>query len=108
MKRFNHRSFYSHLYTEVTIVESALLMFEKKGFKICNVRKTISDFWKPFQKDFKKMQCQENPGKNLEDENHKKHRRLFSRVDYIAGGNVRDRHGKFKYGLWVDDNDENN
>ena len=54
------------------------------------------------------MQRQENRGKNLEDENHKKHRRLFSRVDYIAGGNVRDRHGKFKYGLWVDDNDENN
>ena len=59
-------------------------------------------FLKPishYSKGFLKMQRQENPGENLEDENHKKHRRLFSRVDYIAGGNVRDRHGKFKYGL---------
>ena len=52
---------------------------------------------------FKKMQRQENHKKNLEDENHKKHRRLFSRVDYIAGENMRDSNGKFKCGLRVDE-----
>ena len=41
---------------------------------------------------------------NQQDQIHgKNHRRLFSRVDYIAGENVRDSNGKFKCGLRVDE-----
>ena len=72
-------------------------MFEKGFLKYVTSGKQFLISENHFKRIFKKMQRQENPGKNLEDENHKKHRRLFSRVDYIAGGNVRDRHGKFKY-----------
>ena len=47
---------------------------------------------------------QENPEESLQDQMHgKNHRRLFSRVDYIAGENVRDSNGKFKCGLRVDE-----
>ena len=41
---------------------------------------------------------------NQQDQIHgKNHRRLFSRVDYIAGENVRDSSGNFKCGLKVDE-----
>ena len=47
---------------------------------------------------------QENLEENLQDQMHgKNHRRLFSRVDYIAGENARDSNGKFKCGLRVDE-----
>ena len=44
---------------------------------------------------------QENQEQDIQDHFHKK-RRLFSRVDYIAGKNVRDSNGKFKCGLRID------
>jgi len=45
-----------------------------------------------------------NPAKNQQDQIHGKNRHhLFSRVDYIAGENVRDLNGKFKCGLRVDE-----
>ena len=50
--------------------------------------------------------CQQgNPEQHFQEEQvqRKKHKRLFSRVDYIAGENVRDSAGKFKCGLWVDE-----
>ena len=47
---------------------------------------------------------QGNPEENQQDQIHgKNHRCLFSRVDYIAGENVRDSNGKFKCGLRVDE-----
>ena len=49
------------------------------------------------------MNGQENQEKNLQDQfQRKKHRNLFSRVDYIDGEHVRDSDGKFKCGLRVD------
>ena len=47
---------------------------------------------------------QGNPAENQQDQIHGKNRHhLFSRVDYIAGENVRDLNGKFKCGLRVDE-----
>ena len=47
---------------------------------------------------------QGNPAKNQQDQIHEKNQhRLFSRVDYIAGENVKDLNGKFKCGLRVDE-----
>ena len=49
------------------------------------------------------MNGQGNQEKNLQDQfPRKKHRSLFSRVDYIDGEHVRDSDGKFKCGLRVD------
>ena len=47
------------------------------------------------------MNGQGNQEQDIQDQFHK-NRRLFSRVDYIAGKNVRDSHGKFKCGLRID------
>ena len=47
---------------------------------------------------------QGKPEEKVQDQMHgKKHRHLFSRVDYIAGENARDSNGKFKCGLRVDE-----
>ena len=47
------------------------------------------------------MNGQGNQEQDIQDQFHKK-RHLFSRVDYIAGKNVRDSNGKFKCGLRID------
>ena len=79
IKNFNHHFFYSNLFTDkVSLLTSKYHVNNMNG-------------------------QQGNPEENLQDQFHKNHRNLFSRVDYIAGENVRDSNGKFKCGLRVDE-----